>query len=339
MSTARPDRPLPTLAPLAADTTDRKSRLASACGGRLSSVLVACVFLLACEFDSGPLEQATETATFAISENTLSESLSERAAVALSSVSPEELRLERRRSACDVSHWRPVQGYDGPQAATVSRRHLAAGILIGGCMATLVAPDLVLTAGHCAPTVHTGRRPRHVVFITASNVCIAKRRVLEVLALEHSDVIDFALLRIQRVTSIRPTPLRMRALSVGEPLIIMGSGTGRSSTKSVDVTAHVPQRQPLVVGGVRYSNSYFEHRLSRHDGISGAGILDRNGRLVGIHVGSQCRPEHGILDWHVSAYFKSIFMRSNVISSHLPYAPLLWDDPLQEIDPARDGCN
>jgi hypothetical protein len=191
--------------------------------------------------------------------------------------------------------------------------HESVGLLGGGCSASLVAPDVVLTAAHCvcndiepfncrtrsSLTLHNVFRvddPSTPVDEGAvrSDVTIAGSVVVHPLYgrfgwLRH----DYALVRLdQRATDLaRVTPLRVeggRLPPIGEPLTLVGygytngpdgecsTGIGTKRTTVLPVTSITDQGGGSLVIGLVHAD--------RHvcPGDSGGPVIDGAGRILGV---------------------------------------------------------
>lgn len=156
------------------------------------------------------------------------------------------------------------------------------------CSATLVARDLILTAGHCVPA-NSSCDSSAIVF----NYRMANERELapiseadvygcrEIIARAHSSNsgLDFAFIRLDREVAphLRPVPLRAPRgrLPEGAPLAMIGHPNGLPA-KIAD-GARV-MRSSLFDGNVFLTN------LDAFSGNSGSGVFDAEGALVGVLV-------------------------------------------------------
>ena len=151
------------------------------------------------------------------------------------------------------------------------------------CGSSLIAADLILTAGHCIDSSACG--DTRFVFdyqvdergearkITAERVY----RCAEILARQEADI-DYAIVRLDRpVLDRKPVPIRLgdTALSSGQRVFTIGYPTG------------LPQK---VTAGAWVSDTrsgsidYFTSNLDVFPGSSGGGVFTEAGELAGIVV-------------------------------------------------------
>jgi hypothetical protein len=159
---------------------------------------------------------------------------------------------------------------------------------VADCSGVLVAPDVVLTAGHCLRV-----RPcenwtvLHGFFYEAPGVLETPRgdsiaRCAEVLALKDGSsdepAADFAWIRLDRSLHV-PTPgdawLEARPISSGTALVVIGHGLGVPT--KIDTGA-------LVVDPRDAEADYFTVDADNFVGGSGSGVFDASGHLLGIAV-------------------------------------------------------
>jgi hypothetical protein len=164
----------------------------------------------------------------------------------------------------------PVNRYQGELLAVQDREE--AVVLIGGsCTGTLIgagAGRVVLTAGHCG-----GVGDRLVVAFNVEAEPDGDQLVTEGTIIERADEPDYALLRLDVVPLISPTLLTARA---GDRLAIIQHPRGAPKV--------VAEGQYLgVCNGVLYYAN-----LDTLVGSSGAGALNRQGYLDGIHTDGDC---------------------------------------------------
>lgn len=156
------------------------------------------------------------------------------------------------------------------------------------CSATLVARDLILTAGHCVP-VNSACDSNAIVF----NYRMANERSLapiheddvygckEILARAQSSVsgLDFAFIRLDREVAPHLRPVRLRtprgSLAEGSALSMIGHPNGLPA-KITD--------NARVIRSSLYDGNVFLTNLDAFSGNSGSGVFDDRGDLVGVLV-------------------------------------------------------
>jgi len=154
-----------------------------------------------------------------------------------------------------------------------------------GCSGTLIGPDLVLTAGHCVGQDscdgtllvfdYFERADGVLETISAADAypCV------EVVSWALSDGLDFAVLRLDRPVddSRRPVPMRLEdtPLTIGEPLTVVGFGSGIPAKIDSGGVVTDPRAGSL---------DYFQATLDTFGGNSGSGVFNRELELVGILV-------------------------------------------------------
>jgi V8-like Glu-specific endopeptidase len=174
------------------------------------------------------------------------------------------------------------------QGGVCSDERFAKQITAAFCSSTLIAPDLVITAGHC---IDSGScEGTHFVFdfyMTSATKLhtVTKDDVYdcaEVVAHELDNGLDYAIVRLDRVVAGRkPASVDDRAIAVakGTPLVVHGYGSGL----------------PLKIddgGKVREPNAgeqkHFVANLDTFGGNSGSGVFRRDtGKLIGILVSGE----------------------------------------------------
>jgi hypothetical protein len=164
----------------------------------------------------------------------------------------------------------PVNSYQGDLAAAQEREE-AVVLINGSCTGTLVAAaagPVVLTAGHC-----TEPGARAVIAFNIEDAPDGDRLVTEATVFEHAIDPDYALLRLDALPAVTPTSL------TSQP------------TDLLAIIQH-PRGRPKVVAEGSFLDScgglVYYTDLDTLVGSSGAGILNRQGHLVGIHTDGDC---------------------------------------------------
>jgi len=186
-----------------------------------------------------------------------------------------QLPLEESSSGdalqCGVSlDFTPVNRYQG-EVAAFQEREDAVALIGGACTGTLIAAvdgPVMLTAGHCGMVGN-----RFVVAFNIEENPDGDRLVTEGVVIEQAAEPDYALLRLDALPSVVPTPL-----------------TTRSSDR-LAVVQH-PRGGPKVVAEGPYlgacNGRLYYVNLDTLVGGSGAGVLSRSGSLTGIHTDGDC---------------------------------------------------
>ena len=165
----------------------------------------------------------------------------------------------------------PVNSYAGDLAAIVNEREDAVVLINGTCTGTLieaVAGPVVITAGHC---VRLGDRP-FLVF-NFEDAPDGDQLQTEGTVIEQSDAPDYALISLDTLPTVTPTPL---AVSASDELAIIQH----------------PRGMPKVVADGQLLDGcdglLYYVDLDTLVGSSGAGVLNRSGHVVAVHTDGDC---------------------------------------------------
>ena len=169
-----------------------------------------------------------------------------------------------------TADYTPINSYQGELVA-VQQREDAVVMLDGDCTGTLIAAaagPVVLTAGHC---LRLGDRP--LVVFNFEDAPDGDQLITDGTVIEQATAPDYSLVRLDVLPAVTPTPL---AIEPGDRLAIIQH----------------PRGQPKVVAEGSFLDSCND-RLYYVDldtlvGSSGAGVLNRDGSLVGIHTDGDC---------------------------------------------------
>ncbi len=158
------------------------------------------------------------------------------------------------------------------------------------CTGTLIAPDLVLTAGHCV-NEETDCAALTFVFnylyeaegqlatITAEDVYHCRERIVY----NESSLIDHAIVRLDRAVNPkhRPAPVKYvdETLELETPVAIAGCGMG--IPQKLDDAGKVVATRDNPDTGV---HEFFDTTLDVFPGNSGSGVFDHQGNTVGVLV-------------------------------------------------------
>ncbi|MEZ4256136.1 MAG: serine protease [Polyangiales bacterium] len=158
------------------------------------------------------------------------------------------------------------------------------------CSATLIAPDLVLTAGHCLGDASDcssfafvfGYRydaADELAHMTAEDVYACKRRIVY----DESDLIDHAIMQLDRPVHPRyhPAPVRFEDMELAKGTPVATASFGQGIPLKLDDQGKVTNNAVDMENGV---TKYFETTLDTFPGSSGAGVYTHDGRVAGVHV-------------------------------------------------------
>jgi hypothetical protein len=169
----------------------------------------------------------------------------------------------------------PINQYQGALADAQVRED-AVVLIDGSCTGTLIAAaagPVVLTAGHC---VAPGSRPQLAFNVEANPD--GDRLVTTGTVIEQALAPDYALITLDQLPAATPTPLTTR------------------STDRLAIIQH-PRGGPKVIAeGAFFAEchgviSYTD--LDTLPGSSGAGVLDMDGFLYGVHNDGDCDTQGG----------------------------------------------
>ena len=169
----------------------------------------------------------------------------------------------------------PVNRYEGELARAVERED--AVVLINGlCTGTLIAAaagPVVATAGHC---VALG--DRDLVVFNYEDEPDGDPLITEGTVIEQSTEPDYALIQLDTLPAVTPTPLSSRTT---ELLAIIQHPRGQPKSIAEGAFLGACDRQ------IYYTD------LDTLVGSSGAGVLSEQGYLIGIHTDGDCDRDGG----------------------------------------------
>jgi hypothetical protein len=186
-------------------------------------------------------------------------------------------------------HVREYDGSLGQSRAFVDTHKNPVGRIRGTtpCSGTLIARDLFLTAAHClsggAPlALDVEFNAEKLPGTTTQEDALSRHDVLEVVedGFRQSQFLDYAILRLSGTPGDRFGVAELEPLRPAEGHLITVIQHPKGEAKQVDV-GHI-----LRYDAAELYMLYAD--LSTDGGTSGAGILDDEGRLVGVHRGRDC---------------------------------------------------
>ena len=180
---------------------------------------------------------------------------------------PEVGRLSQCGPTADFT---PINSYRG-EFADILASEDAVVLIDGRCTGTLIeasAGPVVVTAGHCV-----GLGDRALLVFNFEDASVSAPLVTKATVIEQSLEPDYALLQLDVLPAVSPVLLTTRA---SERLAIIQHPRGR----------------PKVIAEGRYLDSchqlLYYADLDTLVGSSGAGVLNRQGHLLGIHTDGDC---------------------------------------------------
>lgn len=163
----------------------------------------------------------------------------------------------------------PINQYRG-QISAVQDREDAVVLLNGSCTGTLIAAargPVVITAGHCV-----GLGDRSLVAFNVEDNPDGDPLVTNGMVIEQSSEPDYALIKLDQLPTAAPTPLTSRSSDL---LAIIQHPRGRPKVIA----------EGMFLGACNELVFYTDDTLV---GSSGAGVLNRQGYLYGVHSGGDC---------------------------------------------------
>lgn len=185
----------------------------------------------------------------------------------------------RRGSQCGPTlDFAPVNEYAG-DLPWIQLREDAVVIVNGSCSGTWIAAangPVVLTAGHCV-----GLGDRVFVSFNFETDADGSDLVSDGTVIERLEAPDYALIALDELPELEPTPLGTRA------------------TARLAVIQHPLSRPKVVAEGDWLGDEDGQIRYADLDtlvGSSGVGVLGEHGRLLGVHTDGDC-DEAGGSNW------------------------------------------
>ena len=194
----------------------------------------------------------------------------------------------------------PINSYQGEFSDVIQDREDAVVLIDGRCTGTLIeasAGPVVLTAGHCV-----GLGDRSLLVFNFEDNPDGDLLVTGGTVIEQSLEPDYALIALDVLPAVTPLLLTTRA------------------TERLAIIQH-PRGRPKVIAEGRFLESCDERvyytDLDTLVGSSGAGVLNRQGSLLGVHTDGDCDTDgHGTnRGWTAAAIVAaSSYLRSDDIA-------------------------
>jgi Trypsin-like peptidase domain len=176
-----------------------------------------------------------------------------------------------RPSQCGpTTNFTPINEYQG-EIAGVQDREDAVALINGSCTGTLIAASagpVVLTAGHCV-----GLGDQSLVAFNVEAEPDGDPLVTNGTVIEQAIEPDYALIRLDQLPAVTPTAL---------------------TTQTTDLLAIIqhPRGGPKVIAEGDFAGEcngqIYYTDLDTLVGSSGAGVLNRQGQLLGVHTDGDC---------------------------------------------------
>src|SRR3954466_7253335 len=180
------------------------------------------------------------------------------------------------RSQCGpTADFIPINSYQGDIAGAQVRED-AVVLVNGDCTGTLIAAaagPVLLTAGHCV-----GLGDEELVEFNYEDQADGDPLITSGTVIERSDKPDYALLQLDQLPAVTPTPLTSRPTDL---LAIIQPPRARPKVIAEGTLAGACNDQ------VYYSD------LDTLDGSSGAGVLTSHGYLLAVHTDGTCTASGG----------------------------------------------
>ncbi|WP_224369601.1 trypsin-like serine peptidase [Hyalangium versicolor] len=174
----------------------------------------------------------------------------------------------------------PINSYQGEFADVVQGPEDAVVMIDGRCTGTLIQASegpVVLTAGHC---VALG--DRDVVVFNFEDDADGDTLITEGTVIEQADEPDYALIQLDTLPTVTPVLLTSQA------------------SERLAIIQH-PRGHPKVIAEGEYLDScdqlVYYTDLDTLVGSSGAGVLNRQGYLLGVHTDGNCDEKGGGDNW------------------------------------------
>lgn len=177
----------------------------------------------------------------------------------------------RPRSQCGPTlDFTPINSYQGEFSDVIQDKEDAVVLINGSCTGTLIqasAGPVVVTAGHCV-----GLGDQAVVDFNFEDNPDGPQLVTTGTVFEQALEPDYALIKLDELPAVTPVLLTVRP------------------TELLAIIQH-PRGEPKVIAEGRFvdsCNQLLYYTLDTLVGSSGAGVLNRQGHLLGVHTDGDC---------------------------------------------------
>nr|WP_241759005.1 serine protease [Pyxidicoccus parkwaysis] len=185
---------------------------------------------------------------------------------------PQQPEVSSQAQCGPLLDFTPINSYQGELADIVQSREDAVVLIDGRCTGTLIqasAGPVVITAGHCV-----GLGDRSLLVFNFEDASDGDPLITEGTVIEQSDAPDYALIQLDRLPeAVTPVPLTSQA------------------TERLSIIQH-PRGRPKVIAEGQYLAScnqlVYYSSLDTLVGSSGAGVLNHQGYLLGVHTDGSC---------------------------------------------------
>ncbi len=179
----------------------------------------------------------------------------------------------------------PVEQYAGAAGAPepfVDFHESRVGFHVNvGCSGTLISDDLFISAGHCGYLVGDTVRFDYQVSPTGAPRPVRDFTVAQVVEQEHNATWDYAIVRLAGSPGREFGHANLAAID--PPVSSVVTLIGHPSTRAKEIHAG-----PVADYASPLGANWFRYWVDTEPGNSGSGILDAQGRLVGVHTNGGC---------------------------------------------------
>lgn len=168
---------------------------------------------------------------------------------------------------------------------------------VGGCSATLIDKDLVITAAHCS--IRAGEQIRFNYLWRGDETLYTEiTRVME-----EDWGLDYSILEIRSYPGLEVRKLTTQKPAIGEEVYVLGHPEGK--------------RQMISAGPLVYAGDLsLGYKADTMGGSSGSGVVNSNGELFAIHQWGSCWDRGG--GYNGGTLLSAIAKESDIIKALLP---------------------